>query len=128
MGYECALGLYVHSRLHASTGRTPWYSVRRLSSALMWRNWGSDCSPAIFSARSWLTESFNTLDLKQAGLLMERIPGSALLSDVRRGHDLVKRPLRWRVHCPAVVALRPRESIPLGCANMPTLRNQAFGS
>jgi hypothetical protein len=83
MGYECALGLYVHSRSYASTRRTPWYSVRRLSSTPMWRNWGKRPLAPIFSARSWLTESVNTLDLTQArALLMECIRGSALLSDV----------------------------------------------
>jgi hypothetical protein len=65
----------------------------------------------------WFTEGFDTLDLKQAkAFLMKFIRCSALLLTPDGGYDLVKRPLQWRAHGPALVRVATTRSNPAGWA------------
>jgi hypothetical protein len=88
-----------------------------MSSAPMWRERETAGPRSSRPILRWFTESFDTLDLKQAkAFLIKFIRCSALLLTPDGGYDLVKRPLQWRAHGPALVRVATTRSNPAGWA------------
>jgi hypothetical protein len=80
--------------------------------APMCRNRGSDRWPAILSARSWLTEGLNTLDLKQAEALLMGVSLAQRCCQTSDGATILSNvPSDGACTAPRWFVLRTRESI-----------------